>query len=58
MTTAKFSKGAREYTESIDKRVILIDGQQLTDVMFKYNVGVSEEKVLIIKRIDLDFFKE
>lgn len=58
ITTAKFSKEARIYADSIDKRVILIDGQQLTDLMFQYNVGVSNEEVYTIKKIDLDFFEE
>ncbi|MGW8822903.1 restriction endonuclease [Paenibacillus lautus] len=58
ITTAKFSKEARSYAESIDKRVILIDGKELTDLMFKYNVGVSDEEVYTIKKIDLDFFEE
>lgn len=58
ITTAKFSKEAREYADSIDKRVILIDGQELTNLMFKYNVGVSNEEVYTIKKIDLDFFEE
>ncbi|WP_110926813.1 restriction endonuclease [Bacillus massiliglaciei] len=58
ITTAKFSQGAIEYAISIDKRVILIDGQQLTDLMLKYNVGVSDEEVFVTKKIDLDFFEE
>lgn len=58
ITTAKFSREARIYAESIDKRVILIDGQELTNLMFKYNVGVSDEEVYTIKKIDLDFFEE
>lgn len=58
ITTAKFSKEARAYAESIDKRVILIDGQELTNLMFKYNVGVSTEEIYTIKKIDLDFFEE
>lgn len=58
ITTAKFSKGARIYADSIDKRVILIDGQELTNLMFKYNVGTANEEVYTIKKIDLDFFEE
>ncbi|PFZ72405.1 restriction endonuclease [Bacillus toyonensis] len=58
ITTARFSQSAIEYANSIDKRVILIDGQQLTDLMFKYNVGVSDEEVFVTKKIDLDFFEE
>ena len=58
ITAAKFSKEAWSYAESIDKRIILIDGQELTNLMFKYNVGVSDEEVYTIKKIDLDFFEE
>lgn len=58
ITTAKFSEGARKYADSVDKRVILIDGNQLTDLMFAYNVGVSNEETYTIKKIDLDFFEE
>lgn len=58
ITTSKFSKVARECAEVIDKRLILIDGQELTNLMFKYNVGVSSEEVYTIKKIGLDFLEE
>ncbi|WP_272029947.1 restriction endonuclease [Oceanobacillus kimchii] len=58
ITTAKFSKNAYDYADSIDKRVILIDGQQLTDLMFKYDVGTTNEEVFVTKRLDTDFFEE
>lgn len=31
---------------------------KLTDLMFTNNVGVSQESVYIIKRIDQDYFEE
>lgn len=58
ITTAKFSRTAYEYVNSIDKRVILIDGQQLTDLMFKFDVGVTHEQVFVTKKLDNDFFEE
>ncbi len=58
ITTAKFSKNAYDYANSIDKRVILIDGLLLTDLMFKYDVGVTNEEVFVTKRLDNDFFQE
>lgn len=58
ITTAAFSKTAYDYANSIDKRVILIDGQQLTDLMFKYDVGVTNEEIFVTKRLDNDFFEE
>ena len=58
ITTSKFSKHARDYVRSIEKRVILIDGEQLTDLMFTYDVGVTNEEIFITKRMDIDFFEE
>lgn len=58
ITTSKFSKGAKTYVENISSKIILIDGQQLTKLMFEYNVGVSTETTYEIKRIDSDYFYE
>lgn len=35
---------------------LLIDGNELTDLMFKYNVSISNGDVFITKN-DLDFFE-
>jgi len=59
ITTASFSKEAQEYAESLkDIKVILIDGDKLVDYMIKYNLGVRVDKVVEIKKIDLDYFEE
>ena len=56
ITTAKFSKGAREYAEA--QHIILVDGKQLTALMIEYGLGVSVQKVYKIKRIDTDYFED
>lgn len=58
ITTSKYTKGAIEYANNIENKVILIDGPQLAGLMIDYNVGVSVEKVYEIKRMDLDYFPE
>ena len=58
ITTSRFTKEAMEYAQNVDRSLILIDGDKLTDLMFEYNVGVSKETVLTIKKIDLDYFEE
>lgn len=35
-----------------------MDGMKLTELMFLYNVGVSNVQAFTIKRMDLDFFEE
>ena len=58
MTTSSFSKDAREYVDSLDSKVILIDGAQLAELMFEYGIGVATVNTYAIKRIDSDFFEE
>ena len=59
ITTAKFSDGAKEYSQKQHAtKIVLIDGMELAKLMVEYNLGVSTEKVYEIKKIDSDFFEE
>ncbi len=58
ITTAKFSKEARDYVGKIDAKVILIDGERLAELMIDYGVGVSLKTSYEIKAIDYDFFSD
>ena len=59
ITTAKFSDGARQYANNLHgSNIVLIDGNALTRLMIKYNVGVSVEHVYEVKRIDSDYFSD
>jgi len=57
ITTGVFSAGAREYAQSIDSRLILIDGKELARLMIDHGVGVSLERTYEIQRIDSDYFE-
>jgi restriction system protein len=57
VTTSAFSPSARETSEFLSKRIVLIDGQQLAKLMIRYDVGCRVEEVLHIKKIDEDFFE-
>ena len=57
ITTSKFSQRAYEYVDKIEKRISLIDGEQLAQLMIDNGVGVSEVDRYIVKRIDKDFFE-
>ena len=56
ITTSSFSKEALEYKPRNETSIILIDGQKLVDLMYEYNIGVTEEKHFEIKRLDSDYF--
>jgi restriction system protein len=58
ITTSTFSKAAAEYAMGLDSKIILIDGAQLAEFMFDYEVGVSTVNSYAVKRIDSDFFSE
>lgn len=59
ITTSSFSKEA--YDECKNKngiKVILIDGKDLVNYMFEYNIGVSIKTTIEVKKLDEDFFDE
>lgn len=58
ITTSTFSKSAVEYAAGLDTKVILIDGSQLSELMFEYGVGVATVNSYEVKRIDSDFFTD
>jgi restriction system protein len=58
ITTSSFSPDAREYVNRIDKRIILIDGTRLADLMIEHGVGVTTDRQYAIPKLDIDFFDE
>jgi restriction system protein len=58
ITTGKFSQDAVAYVETIDPKVILIDGRQLAELMIDHNLGVSTSNSYEIKKMDSDYFDE
>ena len=58
VTTSTFTKGAREYAATSPKHLRLIDGDELTKLMFDHGVGVKITQTLEVKRLDDGFFIE
>ncbi len=58
ITTSNFSREAYEYSSKIDTKIVLIDGEQLTQYMIDNNIGVTPISNYEIKRIDSDYFNE
>lgn len=58
IATSSFSADALAFVERIDKRIVLIDGHRLGELMFDFGVGVTEVASYAIKRVDSDFFSE
>lgn len=58
ITTSTFSPQAREYVSRIEKKIVLIDGEQLAQYLIDYDIGVTEVSRYVIKKVDLDYFEE
>jgi restriction system protein len=58
ITTWKFSSDALDYVQRIEKKIVLIDGQQLAEMMIKYDLGVTIKSTYQVKNIDTDYFNE
>ncbi len=58
ITTTSFSSEAKETAlKSVDRKVILIDGNELARLMIENNIGVREVKTFKTKEIDNDYFE-
>lgn len=58
ITTGKFSDDAKRYIETIDPKVILIDGRMLAELMIDQGLGTTTTATYQVKRIDSDYFTE
>ncbi|MFL5762166.1 MAG: restriction endonuclease [Thermomicrobiales bacterium] len=58
ITTSSFSKDALDYVTRIEKRIVLIDGEELTSLMIDHGVGVADVVSYHIKRVDADYFED
>ncbi len=58
ITTSKFTQDAIAYTQRIEKRIVLINGEELAQLMIDDNIGVSEVANYSVKKIDNDYFEE
>lgn len=57
ITTSSFTQDAKSYQPKNETKIVLIDGEQLTELMLDYNLAVSTVRTIEIKRIDNDFFE-
>lgn len=57
ITTSGFTQPAKKFVEEVSsKRIILIDGVQLVQLMIDHNLGVSLGNSYQLKEADLDYF--
>jgi restriction system protein len=57
VTASTYTASARETAGMLSKRIVLVDGSQLTRLMIRHNIGCRVEDTLEIKKIDEEFFE-
>ena len=58
VTTSYFPSTAYDFITRVSKRVVLIDGQELANLMIRHRVGVRIKDTYELKRIDEAYFVE
>lgn len=58
ITTSSFSEAAQDYVERIQKKIVLIDGEELAGLMIDHGIGVSNVTTYTVKQLDTDYFSE
>lgn len=57
LTTSSFAPSAIQYAESVQLRVVLIDGPMLTQLMIRHGVGTQVKRTIQLVEIDEDYFE-
>lgn len=58
ITTSKFTKDAITFVERQQKNIKLIDGELLSNLLVKYQVGISTVQSVSILRVDAEYYSE
>jgi len=58
ITTSQFSQDAKDYVSRIEKKIILIGGEELAQLMIDHGIGVTELRTYSVRKMDLDYFEE
>ncbi|WP_421695188.1 restriction endonuclease [Aestuariivirga sp.] len=56
VTTTHFSAGAADFCAQLSRKVVLIDGQRLAELMLRFGIGVKVQHVFEIKALDRAYF--
>ena len=58
ITTSQFSQEAKDYVSRIEKKIILIGGEELAQLMIDHGIGVTEIRTYSVRKMHLDYFDE
>jgi restriction system protein len=56
VTTAFLPASARKFVDAVPRRITLLDGDGLAELMIRHHIGVKPEPVHLLKELDPAFF--
>ena len=57
VTTSTFSSEAEDYINRIERKIVLLDGPRLAELMIEHDLGVTVQRSYVVKKIDFDYFE-
>ena len=58
VTASRFTPEARQFASTVQHRIVLIDGEEFARLLVRYGVGVREDRRIVIKKLDEDYFAD
>ena len=58
VTTGQFTPAAHAVVRAVSKKIVLIDGRRLTELMVRHNIGIVAASTFQFKSVDLSYFKK
>jgi restriction system protein len=56
VTTGNFTPAALSVVEAVSKKIVLINGQKLTELMVRHNIGIKATETFQFKELDRSYF--
>ena len=56
VTTGQFTAAAHALVALVSKKIVLIDGRRLSELMVRHNIGVSPSSTFQFKNVDISYF--
>jgi restriction system protein len=56
VTTGQFTAAAHAVVTAVSKKIVLIDGKRLSELMVRHNIGISPSSIFQFKSIDVGYF--
>jgi restriction system protein len=58
ITTSRFTEEAVAFAARQQQlRIVLVDGEELTRLMLRHDIGVRPARTIVLKKLDLDYFE-